>query len=327
MELSPVVLIGAVVALALLAIVVVVLNRGRSDRAVTVPTSPAGLRSRSLGEILRGRVWSRGLDDTTWERLQEALILADVGVAAATRIVDRARSGGPSTIEDARDLVAAAVRAEFGGADRGLDLEGSPSVILVVGVNGSGKTTTIAKLADMLQTGGHSVTLAAADTFRAAAREQIALWGERVGVPVVTGQEGGDPAAVAHDAISSARAKGSDVVIIDTAGRLQSKRNLMEELSKVHRVAALAARVGEVLLVLDATAGQNGLSQAREFAKAVPVTGVVLAKLDGTARGGIVVAVEGELGIPVKLVGIGEGLGDIQAFDPEVFVADLTTER
>jgi fused signal recognition particle receptor len=198
-------------------------------------------------------------------------------------------------------------------------------VILVVGVNGSGKTTTIAKLAHRLGIQGHSVTLAAADTFRAAAVDQLVVWGERIGVPVVAGQEGGDPASVAHDAISSARARGSGVVIVDTAGRLHSKKNLMEQLSKVHRVAGSAGRVSEVLLILDATGGQNGLNQVREFATAVPVTGVVLTKIDGTARGGIVVAVESELGVPVKLVGTGEGVDDLAPFDPVAFVADLTS--
>ena len=325
MELSPVVLIAAGVVLFLVVVLVVIPGRGKRGEGEI--RARMQLSSLSLGQTLSARVWSRRLDDTTWERLEEVLIGSDVGTAAAARIVGLARSRGSATIDEAREGLAAAVLAEFGDADRGLDVGGSPAVILVVGVNGSGKTTTIAKLAHLLAAGGHSVTLAAADTFRAAAVEQLTVWGERLGVPVVAGQEGGDPASVAHDAITSARAKGSDVVIVDTAGRLHSKRNLMEELSKVHRVAAAASRVGEVLLVLDATGGQNGLSQVREFVLAVPVTGVVLTKLDGTARGGIVVTVEGELEVPVKLVGTGEGVEDLEVFDPMKFVADLTEER
>jgi fused signal recognition particle receptor len=197
-------------------------------------------------------------------------------------------------------------------------------VILVVGVNGTGKTTTIAKLAGRLEEAGKTVVLAAADTFRAAAGAQLQTWGDRLGVDVVAGQEGGDPASVAYDAIGAARARGVDVVIVDTAGRLHAKKNLMAELGKIHRVAAgERGRVDEVLLVLDATGGQNGLTQVREFASAVPVTGVVLTKLDGTAKGGIVVAVERQLGVPVKFVGVGEGIADLAPFDPDIFVADL----
>ena len=221
-------------------------------------------------------------------------------------------------------MVAEALNAEFAKADRGLDLTGDPAVVLIVGVNGSGKTTTIAKLARRFTGAGKTVRLAAADTFRAAAVDQLTMWGERLGVPVSAGAEGADPASVVHEATSTARIEGADVVIVDTAGRLHSKRNLMEELSKVHRVATQAGTVSEVLLVLDATAGQNGLAQVREFAASVPLTGVVLSKLDGTARGGIVVAVENELGVPVKLVGTGETADDLEDFDPVAFVADLT---
>jgi fused signal recognition particle receptor len=192
----------------------------------------------------------------------------------------------------------------------------------VVGVNGTGKTTTIAKLAHRLGREGRTVVLGAADTFRAAAGEQLAAWGERIGVPVVTGQEGGDPAAVAHDTLDSARARQVDVAIIDTAGRLHGKKNLMAELQKIHRVAG-GDRVDEVLLVLDATAGQNGLAQVREFTAAVPVSGIVLTKLDGSAKGGIVIAVERSLGVPVKYVGVGEGVDDLVEFDPDGFVDSL----
>lgn len=221
-------------------------------------------------------------------------------------------------------MVSEALLAEFSSSERALDLVGSPAVVIVVGVNGSGKTTSIAKLARRLAKEGRSVRLAAADTFRAAAVDQLRLWAERLGVGFTSGPERGDPAAVAHDAIAEARSAGNDVVIVDTAGRLHSDRNLMEELRKVHRVASQAGRVSEVLLVLDATAGQNGLAQVREFANAVPLTGVILAKLDGTARGGIVVAVESDLGVPIKFAGVGEGPDDLEVFDPARFVADLT---
>ncbi len=322
MDTTQVLIIIAAAVAALVVLALVLVARRRQDEPGELsgppPTSQPG-----WGAVLR-RVWAAGLESDTWEQIEETLIAADMGVEPSARVVATARAGKPSTVEEARDLVAGAILDQMTGAGRGLDLEGSPAVVLVVGVNGSGKTTTIAKLAHRLTTQGRAVTLAAADTFRAAAREQLVVWGRRIGVPVITGQERGDPAAVAHDAISSARARGSDVVIVDTAGRLHSDRNLMEELAKVHRVTGSAARVGEVLLVLDATSGQNGLGQVARFAEAVPVTGVVLTKMDGTARGGIVVAVESRLGVPVKLVGTGESLDDLLPFDPEGFVADLT---
>jgi fused signal recognition particle receptor len=216
-----------------------------------------------------------------------------------------------------------ALLEQLAGRDRALVLAGSPAIILVIGVNGTGKTTTIAKLAHRLTVDGQLVVLGAADTFRAAASEQLLTWGDRVGVAVVSGQEAGDPAAVAHDAIASAAAKGADAVIIDTAGRLHGKTNLMAELAKIHRVAEREGTVSETLLVLDATAGQNGLAQVRVFAEAVPVTGIVLTKLDGTAKGGIVIAIESELGIPVKLVGLGESIEDLDPFEPGSFVDAL----
>ncbi|MGI9610626.1 MAG: signal recognition particle-docking protein FtsY, partial [Acidimicrobiia bacterium] len=210
------------------------------------------------------------------------------------------------------------------GEERGLALGGSPSVVLVVGVNGTGKTTTIAKLAYWLKGESRTVVLGAADTFRAAAGAQLEEWGNRLGVSVVSGQEGGDPASVAFDAVASGRAKGVDAVIIDTAGRLHGKTNLMDELGKIHRVAAGdRGQVDEVLLVLDATGGQNGIAQVSEFANAVPLTGVVLTKLDGTAKGGIVLAVETELGVPIKFVGVGEGMEDLIPFHPDSFVTEL----
>ncbi|MEX1135239.1 MAG: signal recognition particle-docking protein FtsY, partial [Acidimicrobiia bacterium] len=225
---------------------------------------------------------------------------------------------------EVRTQLARQLRLELGDKERELHLVGDPSVILVVGVNGTGKTTTIAKLAARLEGEGKKVILAAADTFRAAAGAQLQTWGDRLAVDVVGGQEGGDPASVAFDAINSARAKGVDVVIVDTAGRLHAKKNLMAEMSKIHRVAAgERGTVDEVLLVLDATAGQNGIAQVREFSEAVPVSGIVLTKLDGTAKGGIVIAIERQLGVPVKLVGVGEGIDDLVRFDPDRFVEDL----
>lgn len=268
------------------------------------------------------RILGSPLDDSTWDSLEEALIAADMGVAASAEIVGRVKASKPETVDDARQAIAGALSAELAGKDRDLELEGEPAVILVVGVNGTGKTTTIAKLTKRLQDTGSTVTIGAADTFRAAAAEQLATWGDRLGVQVVRGQEGGDPASVAFDTLDSAKAKNVDVVIIDTAGRLHGKKNLMAELQKIHRVAG-GDGVDEVLLVLDATAGQNGLTQVSEFSNAVPLTGIVLTKMDGTARGGIVVGVERSLGVPVKFVGIGEGIDDLVPFDPDAFVDAL----
>jgi fused signal recognition particle receptor len=287
--------------------------------------SPTQATPGLLGQALR-RVWGSGLDQSTWDRLEEELIGADVGVDQASRIIAGVRSRTPTNVEEAREALAAGILAELGDRDRALHLDGRPSVILVIGVNGSGKTTTIAKLGRRLLTGGRSVVLAAADTFRAAAGEQLTVWGERLGIPVVSGREGGDPASVVHDALISARSRGADTLIVDTAGRLHSSKNLMEELAKIHRVAGGDQGVDEVLLVLDATGGQNALAQVREFASAIPVTGVVMAKLDGTAKGGIVIAVETQLGVPVKLVGTGEGPDDLTIFEPRWFVASLLAE-
>ena len=275
-----------------------------------------------LGAALR-RLWGAGPDEEIWERLEETLLAADVGVAATERVIAGVRSDGPTSFEEARDALASRLRAEMAGRDRDLHLDGSPATVLVVGVNGTGKTTTIAKLAKRLGDQGKTVVLAAADTFRAAAGEQLERWADRVGVPVVTGQHGGDPAAVAHDAVASARARGADVVLIDSAGRLHARKDLMAELAKIHRVAGGERGVDEVLLVIDATSGQNVVSQVRVFAEAVPVSGLVLTKLDGTARGGIVVAVEQELDVPVKLIGVGEGLDDLVPFEPDRFVSSL----
>ena len=287
----------------------------------TRATAPAPTTRPGLGAAIR-KALGGGLDDDAWESLEGALLAADVGVGASGEIVSKVRAARPETGEQAREELVMALKAEMAGRDRTLALRGSPATVMVVGVNGTGKTTTIAKLAKRVQDQGKTVVIGAADTFRAAAGEQLQAWGERIGAPVVRGQEGGDPASVAHDTLESARAKGADVVIIDTAGRLHGKKNLMAELQKIHRVAG-GDSVDEVLLVLDATSGQNGLTQVREFSTAVPISGIVLTKLDGTARGGIVIAVERDLDVPVKLVGVGEGLDDLVEFDADSFVEAL----
>jgi fused signal recognition particle receptor len=322
MDTSTLIIAGAVLAVVVLIVLLILRTRPPSDVRVgdVRHVGVAGPTS-VLGSAIRRALGSR-LDESTWSSLEEALLAGDVGVEATAEIVATVRESNPKTVDEAREFLASALKGELAGRDRGLHLTGGPAVVLVVGVNGTGKTTTIAKLAHHLLDSGKTVTLGAADTFRAAAAEQLQTWGARLGVHVVRGQEGGDPASVAYDTIESALAKDVDVVIIDTAGRLHGKKNLMAELQKIHRVAG-RENVDEVLLVLDATAGQNGLVQVREFSDAVPVTGVVLTKMDGTARGGIVVAVERSLGTPVKLVGTGEGLEDLSPFDPDSFVDSL----
>ena len=269
------------------------------------------------------------LDDDAWDGLEEALILADVGVASTQELLEslrgRVRSEG---IDDGDALVEALkgeLRTRLSGFDRDLRLtDDGPTVWLFVGVNGVGKTTTIGKLAAQQTAEGRRVLLAAGDTFRAAAAEQLGMWAERSGAEIVRGAEGSDPSAVIHDAVAAAGARGVDVVLADTAGRLHTKVNLMEELGKVRRVADRGeGTVTEVLLVIDATTGQNGLVQARQFSEAVDVTGVVLTKLDGSAKGGIVVAIHDQLGIPVKVVGVGEGIGDLMPFDADEYVDAL----
>jgi len=278
----------------------------------------------ALGGSLSSVFGRDRLDDAAWEELEEALIAADVGVNTAAAAVEEARRQRPATGDEARDALEDALVGMLAGVERTLSLAGKPSVVLVVGVNGTGKTTSIAKLAKRLDAGGNTVILAAADTFRAAADEQLRAWAGRVGVEVVSGKAGSDPAAVAFDAYQRAATGGYDVVMVDTAGRLHSKSNLMDELAKVARVMEReAGEIGEVLLVIDGTTGQNAISQARSFTEAIGVTGIVLTKLDGTARGGIAVAVEKELGIPVKFIGVGEGVDDLVPFDPTEFVEAL----
>ena len=278
-----------------------------------------------LGSVLaRDKV-----DQSTWDDLEEALIVADVGVAATTDILDRLRTvvdaDGITEPADLLEVLKAQLKADLAGGDRTLHHEpGVPNVWLFVGVNGVGKTTTIGKLGKRQAEAGHSVVMAAGDTFRAAAAEQLETWAERAGADLVRGAEGGDPSSVIFDAVQRAAARGADLVLADTAGRLHTKVNLMDELRKVRRVADREpGKVTEVLLVLDATTGQNGLVQAQQFTEAVDLTGVVLTKLDGSAKGGIAFAIQSALGIPIKLVGLGETADDLVEFDPDEFVDAL----
>src|SRR5262245_9931795 len=303
-----------------------------------VVAPPATLRERmararsALAGAFAGVRGRRSITDETWDDLEEALLRADVGIGVTSDLLDGLRAEVKSKEITEPDQLLDALRSEMkdrlDGGDRGLHFEpgdaGSPNGWLFVGVNGVGKTTSIGKVASQQRAAGRSVLVAAADTFRAAAAEQLTTWAERADAELVRGNEGGDPSAVVFDAVERASARDIDLVIADTAGRLHTKTNLMEELRKVRRVAEKGAgRVTEVLLVIDATTGQNGLAQAREFGEATQVTGVVLTKLDGSAKGVIVFAVETELGIPVKLVGIGETIGDLIPFDTDDFVDAL----
>jgi fused signal recognition particle receptor len=289
-------------------------------------------RSQStLGRGLLGVLSRDRLDDDAWDEVEEALLTADVGVASTTEIVERLRTRTKVTGTRSPDELRALLSEELTTAlqpdlDRTLHATPTadrPAVVLVVGVNGTGKTTTCGKLARVLVADGRTVLLGAADTFRAAAAEQLTTWGARVGAETVRGPEGGDPASVAFDAVRTGTEAKVDTVLIDTAGRLHTKKGLMDELGKVKRVIERQGPVDETLLVLDATTGQNGLTQARVFTEVVDVTGIVLTKLDGTARGGIVISVQRELGVPVKLVGLGEGADDLAPFEPKVFVDAL----
>ncbi|QLH24382.1 signal recognition particle-docking protein FtsY [Streptomyces sp. Rer75] len=313
---------------------------------VEVPEPTAGrlvrLRARlsrsqtTLGKGLLTLLSREHLDDDTWEEIEDTLLTADVGVAPTQELVERLRERvkvlGTRTPEELRGLLREELLHLVGTeADRTVHTEGGvgangeekPGVVMVVGVNGTGKTTTTGKLARVLVADGKSVVLGAADTFRAAAADQLQTWGERVGARTVRGPEGGDPASVGFDAVKEGIAESADAVLIDTAGRLHTKTGLMDELGKVKRVVEKHGTVDEVLLVLDATTGQNGLVQARVFREVVDITGIVLTKLDGTAKGGIVVAVQRELGVPVKLIGLGEGADDLAPFEPEAFVDAL----
>jgi fused signal recognition particle receptor len=284
----------------------------------------------ALTAEVQATLFEGDLDEETWERLEEALIYADVGARTTAQVVERLEQeaeegqlvGGEALTDRLAELLAQLART----GDDTIDLRADPAVILVVGVNGTGKTTTIGKLAwHLRQTLGLSVVIGAADTFRAAAVEQLERWGERAGVEVVKGREGSDPGAVAFDAVARGRERGADVVIVDTAGRLHTQTDLMAELTKVRRVIAkqMPDAPHETLMTVDATTGQNGVRQAKLFGEAVDVTGIILTKLDGTAKGGIALAIANELGIPVKLIGIGEQLEDLRPFDPDDFARAL----
>jgi fused signal recognition particle receptor len=278
---------------------------------------------RALTQELASAAFDPG-DELAWERLEEALIRGDVGVRATAELIRRLEARGE--LPDLSEALSEEVAALLGDPGT-LDVKANPSVLLVVGVNGTGKTTTIGKLAQRLRQHGHSVVLGAADTFRAAAEEQLEIWADRAGAAFVGGERGADPASVAYDAIERAARDGRDIVIVDTAGRLHTQVNLMEELAKVRRVITgkLEGAPHETLLVVDATTGQNGLQQARLFGDAVGVTGVALTKLDGSAKGGIAVAIAYELGLPVKLIGVGETLEDLRPFDPSDFARALVS--
>ncbi|MET7712935.1 signal recognition particle-docking protein FtsY [Streptomyces sp. NPDC005407] len=308
---------------------------------IEIPEPTAGrlvrLRARlarsqnTLGKGLLTLLSRDNLDEETWEEIEDTLLTADVGVAPTQELVERLRERvrvlGTRTPDELRGLLREELLHLLGtDFDRAVKTESgldTPGVVMVVGVNGTGKTTTTGKLARVLVADGRSVVLGAADTFRAAAADQLQTWGERVGARTVRGPEGGDPASIAFDAVKEGIAEGADVVLIDTAGRLHTKTGLMDELGKVKRVVEKHGPLDEILLVLDATTGQNGLVQARVFAEVVDITGIVLTKLDGTAKGGIVIAVQRELGVPVKLVGLGEGPDDLAPFEPEAFVDAL----
>jgi fused signal recognition particle receptor len=312
--------------------------------AVERPEPPQGrlvrLRSRlarsqtTFGKALLSLLSRDRVDEDTWEEIEDTLLTSDLGVGPSQELVghlrERVRVEGVESGEEARRILRdELVSLVDPNLDRELNVrrsEGKPGVVLVVGVNGSGKTTTVGKIARVLVAEDHDVVLGAADTFRAAAADQLQTWGERVGVHTVRGPEGSDPASVAYEAVKAGIEREADTVLVDTAGRLHTKTGLMDELGKVKRVVEKLAPVGEVLLVLDATTGQNGMVQARVFSEVVDVSGIVLTKLDGTAKGGIVVAVQRELGVPVKLVGLGEGADDLAPFEAEAFVDALLGE-
>lgn len=271
---------------------------------------------------------SRPVDVETLDALEELLISADIGVAATDRIIAAVRKKQSQT-SSLRDLVKDEIRAVFAAVDRPIAVAARPEVVLVVGVNGTGKTTTVGKLANLLKRQGAKPLICAADTFRAGAMEQLEIWADRAGVDMIRAREGADPAAVVFDAISSGKAKGRDPILVDTAGRLHTRVNLMNELKKIRRIASreVAGAPQEVLLVLDATVGQNGVTQAREFMDAAGVTGIVLTKLDGTAKGGVGVAIANDLKLPIRYVGVGEGIDDLVPFSADEYVDGLFEEK
>jgi fused signal recognition particle receptor len=271
---------------------------------------------------------SRPVDVETVDALEELLISADIGVAATERIIAAVKTQSRNGAS-LRDLVKAEIRSVFAGADRPITVAARPAVTLIVGVNGTGKTTTVGKLANLLKSEGRTPLICAADTFRAAAVEQLEIWARRAGVDMVRAREGADPAAVVFDAISSGKAKGRDPILIDTAGRLHTRVNLMNELEKIRRIAAreVPGAPQEVLLVLDATVGQNGVTQAREFMEVAGVNGIVLTKLDGTAKGGVAVAIAHDLKLPIRYVGVGEGIDDLVPFSADEYVNGLFEEK
>jgi fused signal recognition particle receptor len=331
-----VIAIALVVIVAAVAVFWLVRSRSDVDQASAVQTrtsrTEGGLRNRlaktrsALGGSIASLFGSVGASDAAWEGLEDALILADVGPDTASTVVQEVRRRSPQDPEEAKSILAETLTGLLADRERSLDLTADPAVIVVVGVNGTGKTTSIAKLANSLVADGRTVLLGAGDTYRAAADRQLKEWGTRVGVEVVAGEPGSDPASVAFAAVDRAKSNNLDVVIVDTAGRLHSQTNLMDELTKVMRVLEReAGSVSEVLLVLDGTTGQNGIVQARAFANAVGLTGIVLTKLDGTAKGGIAIAVERELDVPIKYIGVGEGMDDLLPFVPDEFVEALIT--
>ena len=292
--------------------------------------TPATLPTRNSKRGIRSLFATVKFDTSDLQSLEDVLLRADFGLAASEKIVaevrQQARAQGASTEAELKQILSEVIETAFATGSRGLNLSSGklPYVFLVVGVNGAGKTTTIGKLSKWLTEGSWSVVLGAADTFRAAAVDQLATWAKRSGAKlIVPSSDGQDPASVAFEAVESAIAESADIVIIDTAGRLQNKTDLMNELSKIRRVIEKRAEISEVLLVIDATTGQNGLAQAKAFAEVAQVTGIVLTKLDGTAKGGIAFAIQSELGIPIKLVGVGEGIDDFAFFDPREFASGL----
>jgi fused signal recognition particle receptor len=317
----------AAVAVLVLALTAVLLTRrsraaGPPSVSASAPVAVPAAKGDGLGSRVRS-LFGRGVSDATWTELEELLIRADLGPTAAADLVARIRKdfrSGQDPVQLLREDVVAVL-----GEDPPLQLaNGGLTVMLVVGVNGAGKTTTIGKLARRLSDQGKTVSLAASDTFRAAAGEQLEVWAQRSGAHLISQDRGADPSAVAFDAVKSSQARGSDVLIVDTAGRLHTKTPLMDELRKVKRVIEKAGgTIGETLLVLDAQTGQNGIAQARAFTEAVDVTGVILTKMDGSAKGGIVVAVREELGVPIRFIGVGETVADLQPFDPDAFTDRL----